>query len=237
MPKESPQLIELLRTLHRLHRQISDLKGRQEHGPRQIQAAEANVQRCEEDAEKAKDEAKAVRVDADKKQLQLKTNENKVKELQAKLNAASSNREYQILKEQIAADEMANSVLADEILESFDKVDAYLESVKKADAVLVSAKKVAEEIRAEVAAAAPLIAADLARVQAELAEREKELPEDILEFYRRTTRNGGEEALAVLEGQCCGGCHQQMPLNQCSNVMLGKPVVCKSCGRLLYLAE
>ena len=60
----------------------------------------------------------------DKKQLQLKTGEDKVKDLRYKLNASTSNREYQALLEQIAADEMANSVLADEILEGLDACDA-----------------------------------------------------------------------------------------------------------------
>ena len=43
--------------------------------------------------------------------------------LKAKLNAAASNREYQALKDQIAADQMAGSVLADEILEALEKID------------------------------------------------------------------------------------------------------------------
>ena len=41
----------------------------------------------------------------------------KLDDLQAKLNMAQSNKEYQLLKDQMAADKQANSVLADEILE------------------------------------------------------------------------------------------------------------------------
>jgi len=50
-------------------------------------------------------------------------------------------------------------------------------------------------------------------------------------------RQKGEDALAAIENQCCGGCNQQVPLNLLSKVMLGQPVGCKTCGRLLYLPE
>ena len=66
-----------------------------------------------------------MRVAADQKQLQLKAGEEKIKDLKRKLNAAASNREYQILKEQIAADDMAKSVLEDEIIEALEKIDQF----------------------------------------------------------------------------------------------------------------
>jgi predicted nucleic acid-binding Zn-ribbon protein len=56
-------------------------------------------------------------------------------------------------------------------------------------------------------------------------------------MYRRIVRGKGEDALAVVENQCCGGCNQQIPLNMLNQIMLDKPVFCKTCGRLLYLPE
>ena len=125
-----PTLTESLRTLHRIHRQHSDLKDRLTRGPRQIQAAEANVKKCEADLAQAKDAFKQAKMASDEKQLQLKHRESKLVDLQAKLNMAQSNKEYQLLKDQMAADKQANSVLADEILETLEKrllahADAY----------------------------------------------------------------------------------------------------------------
>ena len=78
---------------------------------------------------------------ADQKQLQLKAGEEKIKDLKRKLNAAASNREYQILKEQIAADEMANSVLEDEILEALEKIDQFQAKIAEAEAALAAARQ------------------------------------------------------------------------------------------------
>jgi hypothetical protein len=43
-------------------------------------------------------------LEADRKQLQQREREAKIYEWQGKLNAATNNREYQTIKEQIAAD-------------------------------------------------------------------------------------------------------------------------------------
>jgi predicted nucleic acid-binding Zn-ribbon protein len=102
----SPQNVSLdvLRTLHRLHRQLTDLRERQDRGPKQIRATEANVKHREEEVATLREELKTTRKTTDQKQLQLKANEAKILEFRRKLNAATSNREYQIFKEQIAAD-------------------------------------------------------------------------------------------------------------------------------------
>ena len=39
--------LAVLRTLHRLHRQLADLREQDQRGPKQIRANEANVARCE----------------------------------------------------------------------------------------------------------------------------------------------------------------------------------------------
>ena len=101
---------EVLRTLHRIHQQLSDLSERKERGPKQARAHQANVTRLEQEVSQARDAATRAKVLADQKQLQLKSGEAKISDLQNKLNSASSNREYQALQEQIAADQRASSV-------------------------------------------------------------------------------------------------------------------------------
>jgi predicted nucleic acid-binding Zn-ribbon protein len=237
MPPTPTAAISILRTLHRIHRQLTDLRERLDRGPRQVRAAEANVNRLDEALTAARAAAKDHRMAVDRKQLQLKTGEDKVKDLRYKLNASTSNREYQALQEQIAADEMANSVLADEILEGLDACDADHKLVVEEEAALAAARKKTEQLRAEVAAREPSLRADLARSEAELRVTEAGLPADIRDLYQRTVRQKGEDALAAVENQYCGGCNQQVQLNVCSQIMLGKPVACRTCGRLLYMPE
>ncbi len=227
----------VLRTLHRIHHQLNDLRERLDRGPKQARAAEANVQHCENKLTETKAHAKTLRMGVDQKQLQLKTGEEKVKDLRRKLNAASSNREYQALLEQIAADEMANSVMADEILEEMEKADAFQKDIAAAEAEAAAAKKRTNEVHEEVAQREPTLKAEIAKYEAELQQTEATLPEEIREMYERIVRGRGEDALAVVENQFCMGCNQQIPLNMLNRVMLGQAVFCKTCGRLMYLPE
>ena len=63
-----------------------------------------------------------MRMSSDEKELQLKEREGRIQDVRLKLNSATNNKEYQAFIEQIAADDQANSVLSDEILELLDKV-------------------------------------------------------------------------------------------------------------------
>jgi len=229
--------LDILRTLHRIHRQLADLTERRDRGPKRVRAAAANVAHREGELAQVQADLKKLRMATDQKQLQLKAGEEKVKDLRRKLNTATSNREYQVLKDQIAADEMTNSVLADEVLEALEKIDEFQQKVASTGAALAAARKKAESVRGEVHQQQPHILGDIKRLEAELKEAEAALPATIRDVYQRVVRQRGEDALAAVEKEYCGGCHQHVPLNVCAEIMLGHPMFCKSCGRLLYIAE
>jgi uncharacterized protein len=228
---------EILRTLHRLHRQLTDLRERLARGPKQIAAAEANLNNRQSLVEKAKAEEKAFRMNLDAKNLQLKSSELKIKEFQLKRNTAQSNREYQTFTEQISAAEMANSVLEDEILEAMEKVNEYKQNVAQTEVELKAATKMLDDVRVKVAQQEPLLAADTKRLEGELKTAEASLPPEIRDPYQRVVKHLGEDALAPLDNQYCGGCNQQIPLNVYSQIMMNQPAFCKTCGRLLYVKE
>src|SRR5438067_8879747 len=232
-----PKLTETLRTLHRIHRQHTDLKERLSRGPRQIQVAETSVKKTEADLAQAKDTYKHAKMASDDKQLQLKHREAKLGDLQAKLNMAQSNKEYQLLKDQIAADNQANSVLADEILESLEKLDELQAAVKTADSNLVKTKDELTKVRKRVSDQQQGLESELARVRGELDAAEAEIDGDFKDNYLRLSRSMGEDALAPVEGGCCGGCSQTLTVQMLNLLRLDKPVFCMSCGRMLYLPE
>lgn len=235
-PSESVQA-GALRTLHRIHRQLADLRERRDRGPRQIRNADAHVAHQEQLLATVQNEEKAMRMAADKKQLDLKAAEAKVQDLQRKLNTASSNKEYQALKEQSAATEMANSVMADEILEALDKIDAMGPRIAEAEDALRKAREKAAKTHASVEDEMPRVEGDIVRLEAELKEAEVALPAESKELYDRVVRQRGEDALAAVEDQTCLGCYTNVPLNACNQILLGYPIFCKTCGRLLYIPE
>jgi len=228
---------DVLRTLHRIHRQLTDLRSRLERGPKRVAAAEAGVAHREQELERARREQERLRKLADSKQLDLRAGEDKVRELQRKLNEAASNTEYQALKEQIEAKRMANSVLEDEILEAMEATDQQKPLVAQAETVLQAARAKAAAAHKEYEGEEPRIRADLERLQGELQQAEAELPAQIRDAYARVVRQRGEDALAPVENEYCGGCHQHVPVNLCAKIIMGEPIFCRTCGRMLYMPE
>lgn len=226
-----------LRELHRLHRQLTDLRERLEKGPKQIRAGEANLKRLEQTLADAKENYKRARIASDDKQLQLKQRENRIADLKAKLNACSSNKEYQALKEQIAADEQASSVLLDEILEMLENIDELQRIVTDATSNLAKVKEDVEKSKTRVVEQQVGLETELVRVSAELEKAEASLPDDFKADYARIVKGRGENALAPVDGECCGGCFQMLSPQTMNELYLSRAVYCKSCGCLLYLPE
>lgn len=227
----------VLRELHRIHQQLSDLNERLARGPRQVQARQANVAQHEAAVAAARDRVKDAKKLTDQKQLNLKSGEQKIVDWQNKLNACSSNREYQTLVEQIAAAEMANSVLADEILEGLEKIDQLEVQVQEAENALATMKDDLLKFRDSVAAEGQLINGDITRLQQELTQAEKSLPAILKDDYQRVIRGKGAHGMASVEDMVCQGCGQKITLNMQNELLLSHPIFCKSCGSLLYLAE
>lgn len=228
---------ETLRTLHRIHRQLGDLADRLAAGPRQVAARTKLLEAAEAARVTAQDALKQARKTADQKQLQLKSSESKIADVEGKLNTCKTNREYQTLREQIAADRMAMKVLEDEILEALERVDALKPEVPAAEAAVQAARTQVTEAKAKVDAEAGLLEAEVSRVRAELVNVERDLVEDVRDRYDRVVRSKGADGLAAVDGQTCGGCFQQITGNMLSDLMLGRAVVCRNCGRLLYMPD
>jgi len=226
-----------LRELHRIHRQLSDLRERLERGPKQIKARQPTVAAADERLAKTQADAKAARIAVDQKQLLLKSGEGKIIDLKVKLNACSTNREYQALRDQILADEMANSVLADEILEALEKVDRFKQTIAEADQQVGKAKEELTKAQQTVQAQEESLRSDVRRLEEELRVAEAALPQELRDAYNRVVKAKGEDAMAQVEGESCGGCHQQLTPNVMSLLVGANVVFCRTCGRLLYLPE
>ncbi|NOZ41124.1 MAG: phospholipase [Planctomycetes bacterium] len=227
----------VLRELHRIHVQLSDLRDRLARGPRQVQVHTNNVAQQQSTLKAAQLSVKQTKMAADKKQLDLKTSENKIDDLKAKLNGCSSNKEYQMFLEQIAATEMTNSVLSDEILEAMEKTDQLEVVVNEAKTNVEAATAELAKCQKKVTAEAVVIRTDIERLEGELTAAEKELPIELKNDYQRIIRSKGSEGMSEVEGQVCLGCGKQITLNMLNELLLSKPTFCKSCGCLLYMSE
>ena len=162
----------------------------------------------------------------------------KTAELRVKLNAIKKQVEYDAIRNQIANDNLAQSKLSEEILESMIKVDEQAASVTAQEADI---KKIADEVAAmaaEIASKAAEQKASLAKLDAAIVEAEGFIAEDQVEQYRRNVKQRGADALAAVEENACSGCYVTVTTQMMNELINGHHLVfCKTCGRILYLAE
>ena len=228
---------DIMASLHQILKSISTRQEKLERGPIRVAAHQANVQDKESQLESTREQLQQARMRVDAKQLQLKTSEAKILDLQTKLNTCANNREYQALLEQIAADQMAESVLEDEILESMETVDTLGESVTSATGEVDEAKKQMHEESKRVDAEAGVLQAEIGQLSQELTDTQGGLPEEIKTNYLRVVKTRKEDCMASVRESICEGCFTQITPNMVAQLALKESVVCTSCGRLLYPSD
>ena len=230
---------ELMVQIHQIQRQLSDLNSRLQRGPKMINAQEGAMKQISSRLEQARTEHQKLLKTAKEKEQSLAQNEAALGRRKNQLHEAKNNKEFQALKLQIHADEAVNAVMADETLEAMEKAEKFAPEIDKIAQELQAVKETLQKTTHHYAQEVPAIRDDIERCHGRLREAEKGLPEVFREFYSRLTKvMGGEDAMApISEQKFCGGCHQQIPINFIAQVIQGKPITCKSCGRLLYVPE
>lgn len=229
-------LSEDLTQLHKLLLELEEVEEMLRSGPLKVAAQQRAADKKQAECDTQKQHITDLRKATDGKQLQLKTNEAKIAELNGKLNAAASNREYEIIKSQIEAATMANSVLEDEILEALEKVDASvleLEALQEAHKSQVEKQK---KTAAEVEAAASGLNAQVEDLNGKIEVAEKCVPSSAADQYRRLRGAHGAGALAPVEDSACVACYSEISRQQNVHLNLSKVLFCISCGRMMYKA-
>ena len=227
----------VVRNLHQHLVQIADIQSQIERGPRQVKAAILQVDTAREALQKCKDTIKQKKMDADRKQLQLREREAKVHDWEGKMNIAKNNREFQAIKLQIAADSQANSVLSDEILEILEEIDSLQIASKGFDEKLKLFETERVKTESTVSERLAGLSTELERVQGNLTNLEKQLTADFLVQYKRFVSNRSEDSMAALDDVSCGGCNTGLPPRILDSLRKEQAIVCPSCGRLLYRPE
>lgn len=226
-----------LHALHRFHLALKSVQDELARGPRQVRARDNQLAQLDAEKKTKEDELKHTRANTDRKNLDLKSSEAKIKDLDRKLNEAASNREFDILKGQIAADQVSNSVLEDEILESLEKVDRIMQEI----AAIAERRVKLESERNTFAAQIEAQSVDLRKQEAELKgqvqEAEKMIPESIKAHYRRLVGAYGAEGMAPIDNGMCTHCFVSLTPQIAVMIGTGAPIFCPSCDRLLYAVK
>ncbi len=229
---------EILRDLHLLHHRAKALRDRLASAPRTLAGRQAALANRQADVEKARKALQDSKVQLKKHEHAVQAQQAKIDDLTVKLNQVKKNEEYKALQNQIAHDKAAMSKTEDEILLTYEQIEAQGVALAKLDAEIKSFAQDVVALQTEIESQASSHKAQLQELETAIVEAEISIPEQERERYSRTVRQYGADALAACENGACLGCFTSVTMQMLNHLINGDQLMfCKSCGRLLYLAE
>lgn len=225
--------------LHRLHAlliQLGDAERSLAHGPKRIAAAEKNLKTAQEAVEQQKQQIKARRKAADEGNLKLRTREAELLKLQGVLNQASSNKEYDIVKGQIASGNTEQARLEEAALAAMDEVDQSQKKLAELESALKLQEQQFQQMKSQIIDVEPELRAQVDSVRAQVDEAEKAINwGDKAAAYLRLRAAHGAAALAAVEDLCCTSCSNRVTTQDIVRINTGNLMSCRECGRIVYV--
>ena len=230
-----PSLKSLLE-LQEIDGQMIFLKRAKESRPRELDPERKRLQDLRVQIEASTQEIKRLRMDADRRELDLKKNEAEILRQQTQLNQASSNQEYQVLKEQIARMRVDNGAIEEEVLTRMTESDACQGKKKQAEAEAKHFETDLKKKEVELQEVVKGLDGQIADLSGRRAEALRAVPADHLALYDRVLQRHRDFAIARVEHQICQGCFMSATPQTINILMQDRELIqCRNCLRILYL--
>jgi predicted nucleic acid-binding Zn-ribbon protein len=230
-------LTALLRELHRLHRQARDLREHIDRLPSQMKIQKAKVTRHEQALVDCQNALKQLKVTIHDKELTLKETHQQIDKYEGQLNTATAMKEYRALQTEIANARKLCSRLEDEILLAMTETDERKAALPGLEQAAQNAREELARFDAEAAQKQANVSSELNNVMVQLKDAEKSLPEDVQPLYERLVTALGAEGLVPVRDRTCTNCSTGITAQNHNDLMRDRFLLCKSCGRILYLPE
>jgi predicted nucleic acid-binding Zn-ribbon protein len=226
-----------MREIHRLRRHAEELQNEIDRGPRLLKAQQGKVVKQEETLREAQEALKHLKVAIHDKEVTLRGKNQEIAKHERQLNEATGKKEYDALKAEIASERRMCEKLEDDILNDMALSEEKAAQLPELEQAVRRAKdEVARFDTANQTRIADLTK-ELTQVRENLQAVEATLPEDILRDYQRLIAARGEDALASVQNRTCTACYTEITAQNYNELVQAQFVLCKNCGRILYLPE
>ncbi|HEV2949616.1 MAG TPA: C4-type zinc ribbon domain-containing protein [Gemmataceae bacterium] len=227
----------ILRELHRLHRHAEDLRTQINRGPQTIKAHQEKTAKQEELLHQAQDSIKKLKVALHEKEVSLKAQEQVVAKHEKQLNEATSRKEYDTLRSEIETDKKACAKIEDAMLEVMEEIETRNLQIPEYEKGVKKGKEDTARVIDDVQTRRNEFTDRLNETLKSIREIETSLPDDVRATYDRLVAVKGDGAMSSVQGRTCTACYTEITAQNQNDLMQEKLVLCKNCGRILYLSE
>jgi len=227
----------ILRELHRLHRHAEDLRTQINRGPQTVKAHQEKTTKLEELLHQAQDSIKKLKVTLHDKEVSLKAQQQVVAKHEKQLNEVTSRKEYDALRSEIENDKKACAKIEDAMLEVMEEIETRNLQIPEYEKSVKKGKEDTAKVIDDVQTRRNEFTDRLNEALKSIHEVEVSLPDDVRALYERLVAARGDSAMSSVQGRTCTACYTEITAQNHNDLLQEKLVLCKSCGRILYLTE
>jgi len=189
------------------------------------------------------EEIQLTKIQSDRLELELKTQDEAIARLRASLNTAKTNKEYAAVLTQLNTTKADNSKIETQILELLRDIEADEDESGKIRSQIDEQKQTLEQTRKETKLLAAKYQAEIEEIQDEWDQVAQTIPDEPLQIFKRVAETYDGEALAVIDqqegktgGYTCGGCFMGITAESVNLLMSKDDIIrCPNCTRILVL--
>jgi uncharacterized protein len=227
----------ILRELHRLRQHIKRLQDEINRVPLQIKAQNTRIARQEEEIKTGHNDLKHLKVRIHTNEVALKEAHQRIAKFESQIDIIQSKRENDALQHEIAHERKRCGELEEAIFADMAGVEEEERRVAELERALKAGKDELARFESSSRERVVTMTDELRRTQAQLKEVEATLPDGIRKDYDRLVASRGEDALSLAKNGTCSACYSALTEQQRNDLAAGRLVLCKSCGRIVYLAD
>ncbi|MFH1230829.1 MAG: C4-type zinc ribbon domain-containing protein [Planctomycetota bacterium] len=231
------QIIEKLKELQEIDLKINQLNKLCVEKSATIDKKRDEIMILQQIVNGKKDKAKQLKIEIDKKDLDLKSNEEKTNKLTIQLNTIRTNKEYSIITNAINSIKADNDVIEDVLLNFFNQNDMIQKEMRDLETKI-------KEKNDEINSLSVVINDEIDQIKKEIdntcqirTKNIEQIDSEALNKYEKIMHSKPDlTALAKVVDFTCGSCYMDVPRQQVNEILRGKQMVCcKSCSRILYI--
>ncbi|MFH1128220.1 MAG: C4-type zinc ribbon domain-containing protein [Candidatus Omnitrophota bacterium] len=231
------QLASLIK-LQSLDSEIYALKSEKETKPQEIKALEAHFQEKKQSLAALEKNSLDLQKQKKDRELELAAKEGDIKKLQGQLYSLKTNKEYNIMLEQIAAAKADASMIEDKLLKVFEQMDKLKADTEQEKQALKEEENKFNEFKKKIEDRVKVIDDRLGVLEAQRNQVIPEIDPKVFGQYERILKNREGLAIVLVKNSTCQGCNMSMPPQVMNLIKMYDTIItCEICNRMLYIDE
>ncbi|MBU0547642.1 MAG: hypothetical protein KKH57_02645 [Candidatus Omnitrophica bacterium] len=231
------QIIGLVK-LQELDSEIYVLRNEKEAKPLEIKTIEDSFEAKKQNLASLEKSSLELQKQRKEKELELAVNLEAVKKLQSQLYSLKTNKEFQIMLQQIADTKADGSLIEEKILISFENSDKIKAEIDQENLKLKEEEKIFLEHKKKIELRVKEIDERLNQLQAQRKQITPGVNPKMLTEYERILSNRDGLAIVTVVDNSCAGCHMLVPPQVINLIKMYEHIItCEVCNRIFYIAE